>query len=158
MRRLLVTFGVLVLGLPAAGVAASIGANDGTLSVHAARGTFTINARGGVIGSFGRGRVVVTDPVPGDGTGPIVSGDDWSKVRSDTTTVYGGTKVRFRLIGGTFKIVVIGRGVNLSVVGTGRVVLKGEGTDDDGTYSFNGNDYLPVTPDPESFTLNASTP
>jgi hypothetical protein len=158
MRRLLVTLGVLALALPATVVAARSNPNDGTLSVRAGRGTFTITAKGGVIGSFAKGRVIVTDPNPDDGTGPIVSGDDWSKIRSDTTTVYGGRGVRFRLIGGSFRIVVIGRGVNLSVVGTGKVGLNGEGTDDDGTYSFNGDPYVPVPFDLESFALNVSTP
>jgi hypothetical protein len=111
-----------------------------------------------VIGSFAKGRVIVTDPIDGDGTGPIVSGDDWHRDRGDTTDIYGGTRVRFRLIGGTFKIVVIGRGVNLSVVGRGTVTLNGEGTLDDGSYSLNGGDYLPVLSEPVSFALNASTP
>ena len=66
--------------------------------------------------------------------------------------------MRFRLIGGAFKVTVIGRGVNLSVVGRGRVTLKGEGTLDDGSYSVNGADYLLVPPDPFSFGLNAFPP
>jgi hypothetical protein len=121
--------------------------------VRDARGTFTVNARGGVIASFARGRVVITDPDPSDGTGPIVTGDDWHRDRSDTTTVYGGTRVRFRLIGGTFKIRVIGVGVNLSVVGRGTVGLTGEGTADDGTYSIDGGDYVSVPDTLTTFTL-----
>ena len=112
-----------------------------------------VSARGGVIGSFARGRVVVTDPDPNDGTGPIVTGDDWHKERSDTTTVYGGTRVRFRLIGGAFRIKVTGAGVNLSVVGRGAVGLNGEGTPDDGTYSIDGGDYAAVPPFPVSLSL-----
>src|SRR5213078_2829645 len=78
--------------------------------------------------------VIITDPVDGDGTGPIVSGDDWQKDRDEHTTVYGGTRVRFRLIGGAFKIRVIGTGVNLSVVGRGQVILNGAGTGEDVTF------------------------
>src|SRR5207249_783046 len=123
MRRLLVIFGVLALVVPATSVAGKRDPSDGTLSLRGGHGTFTINARGGVIGSFLRGKVIITDPVDGDGTGPIVSGDDWQKDRDEKTTVYGGTKVRFRMIGGTFRIRVIGTGVNLSVVGRGMVTL-----------------------------------
>ncbi|MGZ8697775.1 MAG: hypothetical protein ACXWZ1_10535, partial [Gaiellaceae bacterium] len=141
MRRLL-TFAMLAaLALPAASAARSQGASDGTLSVQDARGTITISGRGGVIGSFARGSVTISDPVDGDGTGPVVTGDEWSKDRGATTTTWGGTKVRFRIIGGFFRIVVKGRGINLSLVGTGRVTLDGAGTGDDGSYSVNDGEY-----------------
>lgn len=156
MRRALVPLVVLALALPAWAVAARLD-NEGTLSVKDGRGTFIVNARGGIIGSFARGRVIITDPVDNDGTGPIVSGDDWSHDRTDTTTVYGGTKVRFRLIGGTFKVKVIGSGINLSVVGRGNVILNGAGTDNDGTYAVNGADAAPV-PDIFQFALSATSP
>jgi len=157
MRRLLVTLGVLALAVPAAGLAGRQDPGDGTFSLRGGHGTFTVNARGAVIGSFAHGKVVITDPIDGDGTGPIVSGDEWQKDRNDTTTVYGGTRVRFRLIGGTFKIRVIGGGVTLSVVGRGQVTLNGAGTGDDGTYSVNGAPYADV-PDLSQFALNASSP
>ena len=156
MKRVLPLAALVALLLPSVGTANSRNAGDGTLSVVDGRGKFTINARGGVIGSFARGKVIITDPIDSDGTGPIVSGDDWHREKSDTTDIYGGTRVRFRLIGGTFKIQVIGRGVNLSVVGRGLVTLNGEGTLDDGTYSLNGADYLPIFADPFTFALNAS--
>ncbi|HYY04547.1 MAG TPA: hypothetical protein VE736_11740 [Gaiellaceae bacterium] len=157
MRRLLIALALVALAVPAAAAGVRLDPADGTLSVRDGRGTFTVNARGGVIGSFARGRVIITDPVDGDGTGPIVSGDDWHKDRSDTTTVYGGTRVRFRLIGGSFRIRVVGVGVNLAVVGRGTVTLNGQGTDDDGTYSVDGATYAPV-PDFAQFPLNAATP
>jgi opacity protein-like surface antigen len=157
MKFLLLTAALLALGVPAAASASHLDPADGTLSVRDGRGSFTITARGGVIGSFVRGRVIITDPVGGDGTGPIVSGDDWHRDRSDTTTVFGGTRVRFRLIGGTFKIRVVGTGVNLSVVGRGAVTLNGQGTDDDGSYSLNGAEYASV-PNFAQFPLTAVTP
>ncbi|HXY85625.1 MAG TPA: hypothetical protein VEH52_09085 [Gaiellaceae bacterium] len=158
MRRfLLVGLAVLALAVPVSAFALRAAPNDGTLSVSAGRGTFVINGKGGVIGGFTRGRVIITDPIPDDGTGPIVSGEDWTKVRNATTTTYGGTKVRFRDIGGTFRIRVIAVGVNLSVVGRDQVTLKGAGTVNDGMYSVNGDPDLPV-PALIEFTLNASTP
>jgi hypothetical protein len=161
MRRLL-TFAVLALalGLPAGIAARPSGPNDGTLSVKDARGIITIQgpARGGVIGSFAKGSVTINDPVDGDGTGPIVTGDDWSKDKSETATVWGGTRVRFRIIGGTFRIVVRGRGINLSFVGKGNIIVNGAGTEDDGSYAVNGGEYNLIPAFPLPFQLSATGP
>src|SRR4051812_47369801 len=159
MRRLL-TFAMLAaLVLPAASGARSNNSSDGTLSVRDARGMVTITARGGVIGSFAQGRVTISDPVDGDGTGPIVTGDDFPPIeRNDTTTTWRGTKVRFRIIGGSFRIVVKGRGINLSLVGTGKVTLDGAGTGDDGSYSVNGGEYLSLPVFSLPFQLSSATP
>jgi len=158
MRRLL-PFALLAALLgPAAGTGRPGGLSDGTLSVKDGHGVITIQARGGVIGSFAKGSVTINDPIDGDGTGPVVSGDEWSRDRNDTTTTWGGNKVRFRMIGGTFKIVVRGRGINLSLVGKGTVTLNGAGTDDDGTYSVNGGDYSPIPDYFFSFPLSAANP
>ena len=158
--RALLTFAVLVaLALPAASSARHQGASDGTLSVRDGRGTITISGRGGVIGSFARGSVTISDPVDGDGTGPIVTGDDFPPIeRNETTTTWRGTKVRFRIIGGSFRIVVRARGVNLSLVGTGKVTLDGAGTGDDGSYSVNGGDYLAIPGFSFPFQLSSATP
>jgi hypothetical protein len=158
--RALLTFAMLAaLTLPAASAAHNQGATDGTLSVVDARGTITISGRGGVIGSFARGSVTISDPVEGDGTGPIVTGDDFPPVeKNDTTTTWRGTKVRFRIIGGSFRIVVRARGINLSLVGTGRVKLDGAGTEDDGSYSVNGGEYLPVPWFSLPFQLSSTSP
>jgi hypothetical protein len=157
MKALLIALALIALALPAAAAGTRLDPADGTLSVRDGRGSFVVNARGGIIGSFTRGKVIITDPIDGDGTGPIVSGDDWHKDRTDITTVYGGTRVRFRLIGGSFRIRVVGSGVNLAVVGRGSVTISGQGTDDDGTYSVNGVPYAPV-PEFAQFPLNASSP
>ena len=158
MRRpLIFALLVLALALPAGVAAQTSSSTDGTLSVKDARGVMTIQGRGAVIGSFNKGQVMINDPVDGDGTGPIVTGDDWSKERTDTATVWGGTKVRFRIIGGTFRIVVRGRGINLSFVGKGNVILNGAGTDDDGIYAVNGGDYDGIPAFPLPFPLSATS-
>jgi hypothetical protein len=159
MRRLL-TFALLVaLAVPATSAARSRGMNDGTLSVRDGRGVIIISGRGAVIGSFAQGRVTISDPVDGDGTGPIVTGDDFPPIeRDEDTTTWRGTKVRFRIIGGTFKIVVRGRGINLSLVGKAAVTLNGAGTDDDGTFSVNGDEYTAIPDFPFPFVLSATSP
>src|SRR5262245_44136122 len=158
--RPLLTFAVLAVALvlPAGVAARPTGANDGTLSVKDARGIVTIQGRGGVIGSFAKGSVTINDPIDGDGTGPIVTGDEWSKDKSDTATVWGGYRVRFRIIGGTFRVVVRGRGINLSFVGKGSVILNGAGTEDDGSYAINGGDYNLIPAFALPFPLSAASP
>ena len=153
MRQLSATVAILAFAVPAAAIAAVRGPGDGTLSVRDGRGTFAVTARGGVIGSFAHGKVIITDPDPTDGTGSKVTGQDWHRERSDITDVYGGTDVRFRLIGGTFRIKVIGTGVNLSVVGKGVAAVNGDGTADDGTYSVDGGDYVLVPAFLTTFSL-----
>jgi hypothetical protein len=158
MRRTLLTFAVLAaLAMPAGSSATARTPTDGTLSIRDGRGTITIQGRGAVIGSFARGSVTINDPIDADGTGPIVTGDEWSKEKTDTTTVWGGTRVRFRIIGGTFKIVVKARGVNLSVVGKGQVTMKGAGTDDDGMYALNDDGYSPIPAFYFAFALSATS-
>jgi hypothetical protein len=103
--------------------------------------------------------VTISDPIEGDGTGPIVTGDDFPPVeKNDTTTTWRGTKVRFRIIGGSFRIVVRGRGINLSLVGRGNVTLDGAGTVDDGSYSVNGGDYLSMPEFSLPFPLSSTSP
>ena len=159
MRRLLTIALLIALAVPAGSAARERSPNDGTLSVRDARGTVVLNVRGGVIGSFARGSVTITDPVDGDGTGPIVTGEDFPPIeRSETTTTWRGTKVRFRIIGGSFKVTIKGRGINLSLVGKGNVTLNGAGTGDDGTYSVNGGEYSLVPDFLFPFPLSATSP
>jgi hypothetical protein len=160
MRRFL-TFAVLVaLAVPATSAARARGPNDGTLSVRDAHATkIVISGRGGVIGSFARGSVTISDPIDGDGTGPIVTGEDFPPIeRSETTTTWRGTKVRFRIIGGAFRVVIRGRGINLSFVGKGNVTLYGAGTAADGTYSTNGGEYSAIPDFLVGFPLSVTSP
>lgn len=158
MRRLLTLAMLIALAVPASSAARERSPNDGTLSVRDARGTITLSARGGVIGSFTQGSVRIVDPVEGDGTGPIVSGDEFRREIDEKTDIYRGTRVRFRIIGGGFRVIIKGRGINLSLVGRGSVTLNGAGTGDDGTYSVNGGEYSVVPDFPFAFPLSATSP
>ena len=161
MTRRLLTFGLLAaLALPAASAARDHSSTDGTLSVRDGRGIVVVSGRGGAIGSFVKGSVTISDPIDGDGTGPIVMGDDYPpKERDADTTTWRGNRVRFRIIGGTFTIRVQGRGINLSFVGKGNVKLNGmDDLDADGAYSVNGEAYMPIPALPLSFPLTAQSP
>src|SRR5262245_17060384 len=158
VRRLLTVGMLAAVVLPAVSAAREGAPNDGTLSVRDAHGVITVTARGSVIGNFAQGRMKIVDPTEGDGTGPIVSGEDFHKEIDEKTDFYRGTNVRFRLIGGYFKLRIKGSGINLSVVGVGTLTLKGAGTADDGVFSINGGDQVPILNFPLTFPLAAPTP
>jgi hypothetical protein len=140
---------VAVLGAATAASAGESGQGDGTLAVRGGRGTFFLQGlQGSVIGRIDRGKVTIEDPDLA-GTGPIVRGADWVRLRSSTTVIYGGKGIRFRILGGRSSVRIENSvGVELSVVGRGRVMLKGAGFEEfglsDGEYSLNGSEFLPV--------------
>jgi hypothetical protein len=145
MRRL-VLFTVLAfaLALPVAGLAVT--SDDGTLSVRNGAGLVKLTFTGSAVGSVAQGKVVTTDPVLDDGAGVVFWGCNSKKTDfTATTTVCTGDKIRFRAIGGKYKLFVRGSGVYLSVVGRGAVTLDGSGDDPtvvrDGVYSLNDQPY-----------------
>ena len=143
-------FFVVLAVLVAAGtaVAGPGGPNDGTLTVKDANGRITIVGKGAVIGRFDKGQVTIKDPNPNDGTGPIVTGADVTQSVGEKTTRYSGSKVRFRIIGGSFTVTVFGNDIDLSAIGKGVVALNGAvgGRGNGGTYSVNGE---PAEPFPD---------
>ena|SRR5213593_4881288 len=142
MRRVLI-FGMLAAALAAPLAArASASTANGTLSVKNATGSVSVAARGVLLGHCDRCTVTIVDPDPSDGAAPVVQ--PLSVVRttlSDTKTSYQGNDLRFKLIGGFFRIRIVGTGIDVSVVADGNAVLD-NGTA--GTYSRNGNPYLPM--------------
>jgi hypothetical protein len=74
---------------------------------------------------------------------------------SDTTDVWSGTNVRFR-IAGRFRITVAGSDIDLSAIGTGKVGLHGNDTNGpDGTFWINDGPTRslpnPAVDDPHDF-------
>ena len=153
MRRFLL-IAALLAGL-AAPLAARAGSTDGTVSLTDGSGTFTLSGRGAVIGQIDKGSVKTVDPIPGDGSGPIVTGAEHQRAISDTTSRYSGTDVSFRIIGGTFTVVVSGSGIDLSFVGHGKLTISADPrVVDDGKYSFDGGTtYQPVLPGLQTFNV-----
>ena len=141
MRKSLALFTLLALALPLAGFAAAR-TGEGTLSVDEARGKVTVQAKGAILGRIASGSVVVYDLTPNDAFEPYVSGDDYVRLVGETGIQYGGRNLRFRMIGGSYRIVVKGAGIDLSVVANGFAILEGD-TDapgGPGVYSIDGAD------------------
>ena len=158
MRKIaVVCFCVLALGLPAASEALTGGVGDGSLVVKDGRGTVGVALRGGIIGRFESGKLWIDDPVPGDGSGPIVYGYSSERQLTATRTLYIGTDVRFRVIGGFFRAKVNATGINVSAVGRGYATVWGGdalgGFIDAGFFSVNGDDFKQMPDAAKTFQL-----
>jgi hypothetical protein len=144
----LLASGTVLLAAASVATAGRTGPGDGTLAVHGGRGTFVLQPlQGSVIGRLDRGKLTIED-LGVQGTGPIVRGKYSFKVRG-TALVYTGTNIRFRILGGRSSVRIDNAvGVELSVVGRGRAMLKGAGFEElglsDGEYSLNGEALMPV--------------
>jgi hypothetical protein len=162
MRKLFLIVLGLAAVLPAGAHAATGAIGDGTLSVVDAHGSVAIQARGAVLGRVAKGSVMIADLTPDDSSDPSVWGWETAVPRLDGSTTYRGDKMRFRLIGGSWKIVVKGAGIDISAVGRGKVWLNGDSVDS-GVYSTAGDDCRqtpescqPLPFGPVSFLLGAS--
>jgi hypothetical protein len=139
MRKYVVLLALLALSLPVVATGA-LSVGDGTLTVEDGRGTVAVRARGGVIGKLERGSVTIFDLTPEDPYDQIVSGDDLPvRLVGETGITYSGTGLRYRIVGGGFRIVVKGRGIHLSAVGKGSGAIQGEPFEP-GLYSLEGDD------------------
>ncbi len=92
-----------------------------------------------------KGKLVVNDPIVGDGQ-VLVSGYESKRPGViDGTTIYGGTDVRFRVTGGRYRLSLKGSGIDLSAVGVGTAQLSGDLLAvDTGDYALDSGKWIPV--------------
>lgn len=128
-------------------VTAAGGADDvGMLSVERGRGTVTLDIRGAaVLGRLTSGTITVVDRTPNDAYVANVTGRRIVAQRrlGPARLFVRGQGLRFRMVGGNYRILVKGTGIALSAVGKGAVWLDGEPRfdgDDVGIYSVDGAD------------------
>jgi hypothetical protein len=152
MRTLLVVLASAALALPGLAWATSGAADDGTLSVKNGDGVIFVVARGTIIGACDKCRVSIIDPSPDDGAPPVVNGAEAHTDVSDTHDIYSGTNIRFRLVGGFFKIRVSGSGIDLGVIAKGWGRIQGSDSNT-GTFSVNGAAPRLLPSEREVFTL-----
>jgi hypothetical protein len=167
MRKLVLLACSLAAAAAVAGVSAGA-ADTGSLSVDQGRGVVTLDVRGVVLGRLANGSLRVTDLTPRDPFGEIVFGKNlYEEERvGPKTVVYRGQGLRFRMIGGRYRIRVAGTGIDVSAVVRGTVSLDGErkGDESTGLYSVTGADCevepdlcTPLPDEREQFNLGAPT-
>jgi len=125
-------------------VAGAAEPTTGVLSVEGGKGVVMLELRGSVLGLLGSGSIVVVDRTPRDRYVAIVAGRKLIQERlGPTRMLYRGQGLRFRMLGGGYRIVIRGIGIAVSAVGRGVVSLEGERRfpdDDAGVYSVDGVD------------------
>lgn len=139
MRRLVVFVTLLALATPFAASAAVRAPGDGTLSVRDLTGYISVRAKGGVIGRCDECTLVLNEQLGADEIAPVVSGAEKTEDTDDdgARERFEGKDLRWKVIGGAFRMVVRnGSDVDLSLVGKGRVIIRGTS----GTYILNGGE------------------
>ena len=165
MRALIVFVCAVASAAIFLGFAAAATSETGVLSVEGGRGTVLIEIQGSVLGRLTTGTLRVTDVTPRDRFFPAVVGRKltWTRL-GPRTILYRGQGLRFRTLGGRYRIVIRGTGISVSAVGRGVVVLDGEPRtpfEDVGVYSLEeGADCevapelcLPLPSEPERFPI-----
>jgi len=151
MRRLGLVAVCLFLVAPAAiALARALPPGDGTLVVRNARGVVTLQVKGAVIGSMKYGKLTLTDNDPYDEYAPFVRGRNLKTLQvNDSTKVYKGRNIRYRMLEGSYRLKLDGVGIHLSAVGRGWVSFDGDDQYvSDGVYSLNGAPFEPIPADP----------
>jgi hypothetical protein len=114
--------------------------------------------KGSIIGRLSKGTLTITEPADQTAT-IIVRGAERTRYPSETTTVYTGNNIRFRVADDRkLTLRLNGKGINFSAVGRGDGWMDGLGdpTDGiffDGSYSLNGGPYQSLPDERTPFEL-----
>ena len=155
MRRFLVILVCSLAAVPAA-LAGSTASSDGVLELRAIYGKVTIGkplqpARGLLWGQMDNGKLIVQDPILGDGK-ILVTGWD-TRVFTPASDIdgtpaqsaYTGTNIHFRVTGGKYRLIFRGSGIDLTAIGAGVASLDAsENAIDAGDYAVDSGDWLPA--------------
>jgi hypothetical protein len=129
---------------------------DGTLAVRNGAAELpaavvSLDLTGAVVAQVDKGRISLTTV---DGVDPVVTGDVVISRDTDgdgTANVYVGTNLKLRAVDGHYRIRIWGSGVDVNAVGQGKAKMMG----DDGWYSFNGSDKMPLPLLPKTITIGS---
>jgi len=98
---------MLLCGLVAVptALAAAHATGDGVFELKAGAGVIVLNGtRGTLWGQMDSGRLVVTDPLFGDGTIYVSGAESKQPGTTDNTTIYTGKNIHFRVTGGKYRL------------------------------------------------------
>ena len=163
----LISCALVAAGSILVGLAGAAEPTVGVLSVVQGKGVVMIDVRGNVLGRLTNGTLRVTDVTPGDRYGAYVVGRKLTQTRLGPRSVlYRGQGLRFRMLGGGYRVVIRGTGIDVEAVGRGIVTLDGEPRvpgEDVGVYSLDGADCevepqrcAPLPTEPERFVLGVA--
>lgn len=143
MRSLTILASIVIAGAVAVSASAA-GPSAGELSIEGGKGLVVLELRGSTLGRLASGTLRVTDLTPRDRFEPLVTGRRLAQERLGPNTIlYRGQGLRFRALGGGYRMVVRGNGISISAVGRGTVTLQGDRRvpgEDAGVYSLDGVD------------------
>jgi hypothetical protein len=153
MRRLFLLLALTVVTALSAAVPASAALartpDAQSFSLRDGSGIASVWQRGALLGHLRSGRLIVVDlPSPGSPR-VIVRGHETKRVLNDSTTEYRGRDMSFRIFGGTWRVRIRGRGIDVSGVVRGWLRLSGIS----GTYAIGDGDYEPWPTTPQIFRL-----
>jgi hypothetical protein len=145
MRQFLVILVCSLAAVPAA-VAGPSASGDGVLELKAIYGKVTIGkptqpARGLLWGQMDSGKLIVEDPILGDGKIFVTGWDTRVFTPASTfdgtpaTTTYTGTNIHFRVTGGKYRLIFRGAGIDLTAIGAGVATLNASESAVDAGYS-----------------------
>jgi len=165
---------ILVCALAAvpAALAGTSASGDGTFELKAVYGKVTIGkeiqpARGLLWGQMDRGKLIVEDPIIGDGRILVTGWETKSYTPaaddgSPAQTTYTGVNIHFRVTGGKYRLVFRGQGIDLTAIGAGVAYLDAsEFATDAGYYAVDAGDWTPAplfTVKPVPFGTQQPTP
>ena len=145
MRRLCLTLLCGLVAVPAA-LGAVHATGDGVLELKGAVGVAVLNTtRGTVWGQVAKGKLVVTDPLSGDGAVYVSGAERVIPGVTDNVTVYSGSNLHFRVTGGRARLWFKGSGIDLTAVGIGTVQFTGDAfASDQGDFALDSGKWNPV--------------
>lgn len=111
-------------------------ADKDRVELKGGRGVALFRVRGGLLGSFRRGTLRITDLPRGIETEIGVDGAENERRVNDRTVVYSGRNIRFYLLGGWWRARIQGRGIDVGAQVRGHLALVGSA----GTYRLRDGD------------------
>jgi hypothetical protein len=169
-RSLLILAALSALTVPALAAAAHSVPGDGTLAVRHASGDTLLQPviglalTGAVVGDVDRGRIIVVSALGPASTLPVVTQQDGTLIdptlRDDGALVYQapvGSGLRFRAVGGTYKLRISGQGIDINAVGQGKAWLDGSLSTParDGMFSLDGGSWTSLPPVATAYTIGS---
>ena len=152
VRRLSIFSLALALVLAAGASARVAGSDAGSLEVQHGSGIVVVTmARGALIGHFAAGRITVTSRR--GAVDVTVFGAEETVQVNDSTTVYRGRDVRFKVSGQGWRVGIQALGLDASLVGRGVATLRGVGM-----MSVDGAAFQPWPADFRSVPLGGTPP